>query len=462
MSLRPFPASAAALAAALACASCASTDRSAPAAAALARTAPVAAVPPSSRPEAVASARIELVPRGKGLPTRSQWREGFAVADLNGDGPVDVVFGPPRKGAKRPGVFVGDGLGAFRFWAEAVFPKLGYDYGAATTGDWNGDGLLDVAFAVHLRGLTALIQEPGGRFAPYSDGLVLLPPEAPVADALFSSRALVTADWNGDGRPDLVALGEGPGRGETSDAASAARRGLRVFLNRLGEWETVLPPVPEEEFGDALAVGDVTGDGKPDAVVTSSLLGSKRILRRGSGKGWSAEEIAPIRPEAYVTAVAIGRFDRDAVADVAVAWLSIAGGAWASGIDLLFARPGTAHGFEARTVWSRAERLRITSLAAGDLDGDSWNDLVALDEAGTIQAFLGDGMGFLTRDASVPAPQARAGCSGASILLRDVDGDGTDDAVAAFAGERDAMGAAGGRAGCPSGGAIEVWSARPR
>lgn len=454
MTLRTAPGSAAALAAALLAFSCTPPPPVPPSPAA--RTA--ASSQPSGTP---ASGRLSWTSRGRGLPAHSQWRQGFDVADVNGDGPVDIVFGPPRKGAKRPGVFLGDGLGAFRFWSEASFPKVGLDYGAATTGDWNGDGLVDVAFAVHLRGLVAMVQEPGGRFTPYSDGLVLVPSDGSWGDPDFSSRSLVTADWNGDGTPDLVALGEGPGRGKSSGDRESARRGLRVFLNHVGTWIMVKPPVPEEEFGDTLAVGDVTGDGKPDAIVSSSVLGSKRILRRGTGKGWTAEDVDAVPPSSLVTAVAIGRFDRDAVPDVAIAWLSMVNGAWRTGIDLLCSRPGRPGGFESRPVWSEAGRLRITSLATGDLDGDSWNDLVALDGAGALLVFLGDGKDFLTHDTSLPARQGRAGCAGVSVLLRDVDGDGRDDAIAAFAGEKVGMSGAANEA-CPTGGAIEVWSARPR
>lgn len=401
---------------------------------------------------------LSLVARGRGLPVRSQWRQGFDVADLDGDGPLDVVFGPPRKGAKRPGLFLGDGLGAFRFWSEATVPKVGYDYGAAAAGDWNGDGKIDLAFAVHLRGLTALLNEGGGHFAPFADGLVLLPEGVPHSEPIFTSRCLRAADWNGDGRPDLIALGEGPAGMEGVSASALERRGLRVFINWIGFWEPVNPEAPEEEFGDGLALGDVDADGHLDAVVTSSQMGSRRILRRGKGKGWTAEEILAVPSNALVTAVAIGGFDRESGADIVIAWMAVENGAWTTGIDLLYSRPRKPGGFEKRAVWRQPGRLRITSLDAGDLDGDLATDLVALDEEGTLQVFRGDGHGFLSRDVRHPAPPARTGCSGSQVLLRDVDGDGKDDIVAAFAGEATTASALSGRP-CASGGAIEVWSA---
>ncbi len=416
---------------------------------------PGLAAPAPGASEARPSARLSLVPLARGLPRHSQWRGALDAADLDGDGATDLVSGPPRKGSRRPGLFLGDGLGAFRFWVESRFPNLDLDYGAAAAGDWNGDGRIDVAFGVHLRGLVALAQESPGRFVPFGEGLTLRPLDASGGPVPFSSRALRAVDWDGDGRTDLVALGEGPGRLETA-ATSAELRGFRVFLNR-GRWETVRPPSPEEEFGDGLAIGDVDADGHPDAVVVSGVLGSKRILRRGLGDSWSAEEIDALRPNAWVTAVAVGRFDRDSRDDVAVAWLSADGGVWRHGVDVLLSR---SEGFERRPLWSEAGRVRIAGLDSGDLDGDAFADLVSLDEEGTLRVFLRDPRGFFTPDAVVAPPESRTGCGGTRLLLRDLDRDGKDDVIATFAGEPGS--ASGLTRPCASEGAIEVWTAVPR
>ena len=63
--------------------------------------------------------RLRFVPFGEGLPQSGQWRDGFAVADMNGDGHLDIVHGPPRKSFGTPVIFLGNGKGSWRRWQEA-------------------------------------------------------------------------------------------------------------------------------------------------------------------------------------------------------------------------------------------------------------------------------------------------------------------------------------------------------
>jgi hypothetical protein len=118
------------------------------------------------------SARLRFTPFGRGLPSSGQWRDGFAIADMNGDGHPDIVFGPPRKAPGAvPVIFLGDGQGSWSRWRETKFPPLAYDYGDVQVGDFNGDGRLDLAFAVHLRGLIVLLGDGKGGFTDASEGL---------------------------------------------------------------------------------------------------------------------------------------------------------------------------------------------------------------------------------------------------------------------------------------------------
>ena len=101
-------------------------------------------------------------------------------ADMNGDGHPDIIHGPPRKApGAGPVIFLGDGKGSWSRWREARFPPLAYDYGDVQVGDFNGDGHQDLAFAVHLRSLIALLGDGKGGFRNASEGSISHSAEKP-------------------------------------------------------------------------------------------------------------------------------------------------------------------------------------------------------------------------------------------------------------------------------------------
>jgi len=238
----------------------------------------VALVPWIARP---AAADLALRPFDAGLPRAGQWRNGFDVGDMNGDGHADLVFPPPRKGAGHPAMFLGDGKGGWRRWEAAAFPA-GLDYGDAAVADFDGDGHADVALAVHLRGIALLRGDGEGRFRAWA---VPAAGEAPLASR-FAAGAIVAGDLDGDGRPDLVALGEGPrppagARAGGKDAVLAGSYGVRALWNRGdGVWEERRVG-DDAGFGRSLAVGDFDGDGRRDVVTGSHRPGVRALLRRG-------------------------------------------------------------------------------------------------------------------------------------------------------------------------------------
>jgi hypothetical protein len=173
--------------------------------------------------------RLSFVSFGEGLPTSGQWRDGFDIADMNGDGHLDIVHGPARKSFGRIAIFLGDGKGHWRRWSEAKYPDLPYDYGDAAVADFNGDGKPDVALAMHLRGLVVLLGDGKGNFTNWSKGLDLHVAGTGNDDAGFSTRALVAIDWNHDGRPDILALGEGPRLNMTPGRGDLPQSGGRLL-----------------------------------------------------------------------------------------------------------------------------------------------------------------------------------------------------------------------------------------
>jgi hypothetical protein len=412
------------------------------------------------------SHRLRFTDFGKGLPKSGQWREGFVLADMNGDGHLDIVHGPPRKGLSPPVIFLGDGKGSWRRWTEAHFAPFAYDYGDIAVADLNGDGHLDLVLAMHLKGFTALLGDGKGNFLTRWDkGLDYVEPgKGADESSVYTSKAIAMVNWNHDKRPDILALGEGPRLniatargGGGGGLAATTSYGPVLYLNQGdGSWKRKDQGTGHEQvFGDSIAVGDFNGDGLPDFAVSSGIMSRRDLvnLARPDG-GWDKVEI-DVRPMSYVRAVAAGDFDHDGRSDLAVGYISFEGAMWRTGIDIFYSRPGNK--WERRTLAVKEGREGVSALAVGDLDGDGNLDLVALTGDGNTWVFLGDGKGFFTREAAT-IPAYGPGCSGSRVRLADLDGDGKDEIVSSWAGEYSPMYAP---EACRTEGGITAWHAVP-
>jgi hypothetical protein len=414
------------------------------------------AVADSYRVVATRGRRLKLTAIDDGLPTRGQWRNGFAVADVDGDGNDDIVFGPPRKSRRPPVVFRSDGAGHWTVWPTR-FPSLPFDYGDAAVGDLNGDGHADVVLASHLRGIVAMIGDGKGVFEAWSKGIDFGLPGDKAATASFTSRAITIADWNRDGRPDVIALGEGPqfAIAPGSTAVQRGSRGIAIYLNGGdGSWTKVAEP-GSGSFGSTLAVADVNGDGLLDVVTGSERRGFKSLLNLGQPDGrWRETEIAELRPDAIFRAVAVGDFDRDGKPDIAVGFLAYQLGVERRGIDVLLARDG---GWERKTLLAEESQVGIGALATGDVDGDGALDLIAVDAEGKLSVFRGDGRGGFA-SAPVDLPAVKEKCAGFDVHVAKSRARSIPAIIASFADEGE-VGPTGGAPACPSQGSVRAWRA---
>ena len=120
-----------------------------------------------------------------------------AIADVNGDGRLDLVIGgfsghPEDASADGVSILLGDGGGAFRLLAGSPF-AAGRTPVAVVVGDLNGDGAPEIAVA-NMAGdtLTVLARGPNGRYRTMAT--------IPASGA----EAVAIGDLNHDGKGDLV------------------------------------------------------------------------------------------------------------------------------------------------------------------------------------------------------------------------------------------------------------------
>jgi hypothetical protein len=412
------------------------------------RVAPVGPAPPATPPEPLppVSTRLRWTAFGQGLPTSGQWREGVAIADVTRDGRPDIVASPARKSLRPPSVFVRD-AGQWRRADGVTFPARPFDYGDISTGDFDGDGVLDLALGVHLRGLMAMKGTAAGTFVDASAGLPFITRRDEVT---FSSKAIELADCNGDGRLDIIALGEGPrlAGGRMPDAPDV--NGLVSYVQQAdGTWTATRSASAATVFGSSIATGDVDGDGRVDAVTGLATLGDQRVLHRGDGAcGWETEVLSWVRPRSYVTAVAARDLDGDNRADLVLGYAEFAGTP-TMGVDVL--RRGADGRWTRRALARTAGRSRVEAIAVGDVDGDRSADVVVVGQGGAATIFLGDGRGGFTRERQVlPSP---GGCEGGAAAIGDLDGDGLGDLVLGFSQEASALNPG----ACPGEGALVAW-----
>jgi len=131
-----------------------------------------------------------------------------AVADLNGDGKPDVLIGGRDRGFL--GVVYGPLAGKDELTVQRMWPEGQEPYPPRTRlstnpvlADWDGDGLPDLILGLRggerSRGVY-WCRNVGTKREPKFGPSQLL-----VADHRGEITGLCVADWNGDGRPDLIA-----------------------------------------------------------------------------------------------------------------------------------------------------------------------------------------------------------------------------------------------------------------
>ena len=368
---------------------------------------------------------------GPALPAAVQYELGLApsaaTGDINGDGKIDIVYSGTGSGSGIVQILVGNGDGTFR---------LGGRYASLTPAqnvlitDIDGDGNPDIFVGNGAQGL--YVQDSNDNLGPLmqflpgrGDGTFV---GAPVYTQSPIQR-LATADFNGDGSPDVVVfkanVDGSPGSLAVLPGDGSGNLGPAITSPS----QLTASVVPGVDF---MGVADFNHDGKPDVVLAGpSNSGPALAVLTGQGDGTFAGEHHYSLPD-YPASLAVGDFNGDGLPDVAVGVAPSPGNTGPSGVYVFL---GQSDGTLAAPVMIDAS-LNPTGVAVADLNGDGRADLVIADQGhffpgsnqqvnGALHVYLGNADGTFT---AVASPSTTA-TNYTVAALGDLNGDGHPDLI---------------------------------
>jgi hypothetical protein len=267
-----------------------------------------------------------------------------AVGDFNDDGILDLAVAEyGGTGESALGIFLGDGTG--RFHLSATY-QSGVETTSVALADFNGDGHLDVA----------VVNNAGNVKVFFGTGKGTLNPPTTYKLTGTNPYGIAAGDLNRDGHPDLA-------------VAEALAGSVAVLMND-GTGKFLKPATYNAGGGEAVDVkiADLRHDGREDLVVANLSAGTVVLLNNGNGSFGKPTIYVPMchncqGPEACVVA----DFNLDGHLDVACATNIVT--------SYFFYGDGTGKFGPAIPIHDTIQNRGGFSIAAGDFNNDKAPDL---------------------------------------------------------------------------------------
>lgn len=310
------------------------------------------------------------------------------------------------------------GIGPAPNFASQQFFATGNDPRSVMAVDINGDGEPDlIASNFQSSTVSALINNtaPGATTASFATQQVFGAGQGPLG--------ITAADINGDGRPDLIVV-------------NATDNTVSVLLN------TTAPGVPTASFTaqqtfptginpNSVAVADISGDGRPDLIVSNNNDNTVSVLLNTAAPGAATPSFATQQTFAtgrFPYSLTAADINGDGRPDLIVANNND------NTISVLLnttAPAATTPSFAAQKTFSTDNSpISVTTV---DVDGDGNLDVVAATLANTVSVLLNNTLGGATTPVLVAQSSFAVGQQPYSVTATDLNGDGKPDLIVANA-----------------------------
>jgi hypothetical protein len=343
--------------------------------------------------------------------------EALALTDLNGDGKLDIIVGDQNGNNGRVAVLLNTtpaGSTTLSFAAPQTFAVGGLPNSFAVA-DFNGDGRPDLAVVNASDNTMSVLLNT----TPVGSSTLSFTPQQTYAVG-NGPRIVVAADFNGDGRPDLAVCNF---HGDTvavflnTTASGAAAASFAAPQN-----------LPVGIGPDAMVVADFNGDGRPDLAVANFADHTVSVLLDTTTAGASTFSFAPQATFAIGTqpeVLAVADFNGDARPDLAAS----IGIPYAASVLLnTTAHGAAAASFAALATFAAGPQSDCVGV--GDFDGDGRPDIViGNDGDGTMSVLVNTTVPEAATATFADQVTFAAGNNFLYLAVGDLNGDGLPDIV---------------------------------